>query len=589
MWVPLDIHTYSSEKGRKLQKLDDGSILVPREGAASDLITAIFEGSITKLTTIRVDLLPHDSLPAKGPGTGAKGRLAIAEIELLVNGEPVPLLHAVSERDLPKQNAGAVDDQDRKTVWTFEPGESRPYVLWLFLEQLIDVAGKKIELRMRHEGDAHLGRFKVAGCEAYPSVHPDAKRWEGVLAAAKKPAKDRSKEEANLLVQIFNELDRDLVAAARVSGKLSARDKSAALMVMREGEKPRTTFLLQRGDFLNPDKKLGPLTPDTPACLPPLSAGEKPNRLDLAKWLTRDDHPLTPRVAVNRVWMRYFGQGLVETENDFGTQGTAPSHPELLDHLAGELIRREWSLKSLHRAIVTSATYRQASQQRADLAARDPRNLLLGRQNRVRVDAEIVRDAALSASNLIDRSLGGPNVRPPQPEGVYAFTQNKKPWPVSQGAARYRRAMYVNFIRSAPYPLFSTFDAPNFSTVCTRRLRSNTPLQALLLANDEAFIELAQGLALRLAAELPGEDSATDRARIERAFRICFSRAASPRELELALGFLARERTRFAADAPAAQAAAPPNRPVAWPIVDAAAWGSLCRGLMNSDEFITRE
>src|SRR5439155_6913529 len=232
-----------------------------------------------------------------------------------------------------------------------------------------------------------------------------------------------------------------------------------------------------------------------PPKLPPLtqarSATEGPgrNRLDLAKWLVHPENPLTPRVQMNRIWMHYFGRGLVETEEDFGTQGSPPSHPELLDWLAAEFQRQGWSLKEMHRLIVTSNTYRQASKFRADLKDKDPRNLLLARQERVRFDAEIVRDAALTASGLLDRTIGGPSVKPPQPEGVYAFTQTAKRWTADTGPSRYRRGMYTLYFRSAPHPLFTTFDAPDFQTVCTRRGRSYTPLQALTVANDEAFLE----------------------------------------------------------------------------------------------------
>src|SRR5690606_10190171 len=243
---------------------------------------------------------------------------------------------------------------------------------------------------------------------------------------------------------------------------------------------PRPTFISVRGDFLRPDREVGELAPGGLAAVsPPLPADPSHTRLDLAKWLVSPENPLTPRVTVNRVWMRYFGRGLVETEEDFGTQGSAPTHPELLDWLARQFHNRQLSLKALHRLIVTSSTYRQSSAYREDLHERDPRNELLARQNRLRVEAEIVRDAALAASGNLDRTIGGPSVHPPQPDGVYSFTQNQKRWVPDRGGNRFRRAMYTEFFRSAPHPLFATFDTPDFQTVCTRRARSNTPLQAL--------------------------------------------------------------------------------------------------------------
>ncbi|NIP96421.1 MAG: DUF1553 domain-containing protein, partial [Akkermansiaceae bacterium] len=192
------------------------------------------------------------------------------------------------------------------------------------------------------------------------------------------------------------------------------------------------------------------------------------------------------------------GRGLVETEEDFGTQGSPPTHPELLDFLSRRFVEDGWSMKKLHRLIVTSETYQRSSRARPDLDEKDPRNLLLARQNRIRLDAEIIRDAALSASGLLTPRVGGPGVYPPQPAGIYAFTQARKNWKTSTGENRFRRGMYTFFYRSAPYPLLSTFDAPDFQTTCTRRARSNTPLQALTIANDPAFLEIAQGLAARL-------------------------------------------------------------------------------------------
>jgi hypothetical protein len=240
--------------------------------------------------------------------------------------------------------------------------------------------------------------------------------------------------------------------------------------------------------------------------------------------------------------MRYFGRGLVETENDFGSQGSAPTHPDLLDWLAGTFIERGWSLKSLHRLIVTSATYRQSSSARADAAAIDPLNLLLARQNRLRLDAEIVRDVALRASGKLADKLGGPSVHPPQPEGVYAFTQNKKVWQTSAGGARYRRGMYTMFYRSAPYPTLTTFDSPDFQSVCTRRQRSNTPLQALTMANDAAMYELAQELAARALEQHPSQDPAVNEKRTNAIFERALGRRPSSSELRLIESYVSRPR-----------------------------------------------
>lgn len=377
--------------------------------------------------------------------------------------------------------------------------------------------------------------------------------------------------------------EKSLVEARRALGLGAAVNT----MVMRDLPEPRETFIHLRGSFLDHDLKTGPLRPGVPAVLPPLpdeaAKKERPDRLDLAQWLVRPDHPLVPRVTVNRVWMRYFGKGLVATENDFGTQGSFPTHPELLDWLAHDFVANGWSMKRLHKLIVTSATYRRSSHARPDLAETDPLNTLLARQNRLRVEAEIVRDAALSASGLLHPKIGGPGVKPPQPDGVYAFTQNKKSWTAATGPDRYRRGLYIQFYRSAPYPLLTTFDSPDFQSVCTARVRSNTPLQSLAMANDEALFELARGLGARLLKEEPADAEK----RLERAFLLCYGRPPSEAERNAVASFLDTQVVSFTADPTAAKEVAPEMPGI--DSAEAAAWTAVARTLMNTDEFITRE
>jgi hypothetical protein len=248
----------------------------------------------------------------------------------------------------------------------------------------------------------------------------------------------------------------------------------------------------------------------------------QPTRLDLARWIMSPKNPLTARVIVNRVWQQYFGRGIVETENDFGMQGTQPSHPELLDWLATEFVAKKWSLKELHRIIVTSATYRQSSAQRADLRERDPNNYLLARQTRLRLDAEVVRDVCLATSALLSEKMGGPPVYPPIPDGVMGQGQVKRIWTVSKGEDRYRRGLYTFVYRASPPPSLNVFDAPDGFSSCTRRIRSNTPLQALTLMNDGSFFEFATAL-----EKIIRKDG------LEAAFRRCTSRAPKPGELAI--------------------------------------------------------
>jgi Protein of unknown function (DUF1553) len=295
-------------------------------------------------------------------------------------------------------------------------------------------------------------------------------------------------------------------------------NQGTTTLVLKELPQPRKTTVFVKGDFTRPAEEV---TPGTPSVLHPFeSVATRPTRLDLAQWIVSPRNPLTARVIVNRVWQQYFGRGIVETENDFGLQGTPPSHPELLDWLAVEFIERGWSLKALHCLIVTSRTYRQSSADRAELREKDPDNRLLARQTRLRLDAEIVRDVALSASGLLSPKLGGPPVFPPIPEGVMGQGQVKRTWTVSKGADRYRRGIYTFIYRASPPPALNVFDAPDGFSSCTRRIRSNTPLQALTLMNDAGFFEFATALEKFIAKD-----------GLEAAFRRCTSRAPKADEL----------------------------------------------------------
>jgi hypothetical protein len=352
-------------------------------------------------------------------------------------------------------------------------------------------------------------------------------------------------------------------------------------LVMRERKTPRETHVHLGGDFL---RKGAEVTPGTLGVLPSLPAKDKYDRLDLAKWIVDPKNPLTPRVTVNRLWQAYFGLGLVETENDFGVQGTPPSHPELLDWLASEFVERGWSLKSMHKLIVCSATYRQASKARPELADVDSRNRLLARQNRLRLEAEAVRDAALTASGLLNPAVGGPSVFPPQPPGVYAFTQVPRDWKASDGPDRFRRGMYTFFWRSAPHPALTVFDAPDAGTACTRRNRSDTPLQALTLLNDQAYFEFAQGLASRTLEEAQGDDD-----RLAHAFRLCVARTPNDRERAILARLLEKERAAFAKSPDEAKKQPPAELPKGVDAAEFAAWTAVARAVLNLDEFITRE
>jgi mono/diheme cytochrome c family protein len=341
-----------------------------------------------------------------------------------------------------------------------------------------------------------------------------------------------------------------------------ARPKLVRTMIMSELPQPRVAYVHLGGDFTRRGIEV---KPGVPASLPPLRTDNpNPNRLDLARWIVSRENPLTARVTVNRIWQQYFGRGIVETEDDFGAQGEKPSHPELLDWLAVEFMERGWSQKAIHRVIVTSAAYKRDSAARPDAFAIDPRNRLLARQNRLRLDAEIIRDSSLVASGLLNPAVGGPSVHPPMPPGANNVTQVKREWPTSDGPDRYRRGMYTFFQRSAAHPALLIFDAPDASAACTRRVRSNTPLQALITLNDQAYIEFAEALAKRVTGDGPDADDA----RIRYAWLLALGREPSAEETRRVTRFI-RTRRDSAEE-------------------ENGVWMAVARAILNTDEFVTR-
>jgi mono/diheme cytochrome c family protein len=425
-----------------------------------------------------------------------------------------------------------------------------------------------------------------------------------VQDALQKQRADRTVEEREAVVRAY----RNTEGARQQFSQIAAIEKLRSLeppvtqaLILRERSQSRETHVHRRGNFLDLGRRV---QPGVPAALPALAArsssgdhavaaGEAHNRLALARWIVSESNPLTARVFVNRVWQRLFGRGLVETENDFGTQGAPPTHPELLDWLASELMRGEWSVKRLHRVLVLSRVYRQSSTYREEVAAIDPGNQWYARQSRLRMEAEIVRDAALTAAGLLTRRIGGPSVFPPQPEGVFEFTQDPKPWKTAEDADRYRRGMYTHFWRSSPYPSLMVFDFPNSNVTCTARLRSNTPLQSLTVANDEQFVECAQAMAARVLAKRAHEgteDSSGPALEIAaELFATALGRRPTDAEGQQLIRVYESQRARFASDA---------GQRDAW-LVEAplrigaaeeqAAWAMVARVLLNTDEFITRE
>ncbi len=355
----------------------------------------------------------------------------------------------------------------------------------------------------------------------------------------------------------------------------------------RPADNPRQTFVHKRGEFLNPTE---PVDARIPSLFGKLPAEFPRNRLGFAQWLVDARNPLVGRVTVNRQWQAFFGRGLVRTGDDFGYQGSPPTHPLLLDWLAVEFVRRGWSLKAAQRLIVTSATYRQASHVAPEALAKDSENKLLSRAPRVRLEAELVRDSALAAANLLTDRIGGPSVFPPQPASVGEGSYGGQLWAVSQGADRYRRGLYTFSKRTMPFAMLSTFDGPSGEECVARRDVTNTPLQALTLLNDAQFIEFARGLAADVLAKSDGKPEAIASV----LFRRCLVRPPDPQELSALVAFYSQARSRFEADPARAkeilgesEAAAAPTSKVE--PASLAAWTLVARSLLNLDEAITKE
>ncbi|WP_254510969.1 PSD1 and planctomycete cytochrome C domain-containing protein [Anatilimnocola floriformis] len=445
---------------------------------------------------------------------------------------------------------------------------------------------------------AYETNLQPAALEAWEQAAKDAgKPPEGTppkiiktLAKAKedrKPAEQAELEKHHrLLDEEWTKLNKTLTDHQAKSPKLPPQRMAQTVTELAQ---PRETRLHQRGDFLSPGDVVHRGTPEI---LPAVNSAEKLTRLDLARWLVGNENPLTARVTVNRHWQQLFGRGLVATSDDFGRQGDKPSHPELLDWLANDFRAQGWSLKQLHRRIVTSATYQQSSAARRELRMRDPDNELLARQTRRRVEAEILRDVSLATSGLLVGKLGGPSVHPPQPSDYASLTYaGSAKWVDSKGADRYRRGLYTFFQRTSPYPLLATFDTPD-STECTvKRQTSNTPIQSLTLWNDTVFFESAQHLARRVVREVPAGMSAeqTVRARATHALRLCIGRVPSQAEVDDVIS-LYQDQLQLAGANSAASVAVAGNQPAEGATLsELAAWVNVSRTLMNLDEFVTRE
>jgi mono/diheme cytochrome c family protein len=629
----------------KYERQSDGSLLGGGDVKPGAVTHVWADTTLTNITGFRVEALLHPNLPYDGPGLVARGAWLLkeftCEVYALTNAtvtNQVKFRRASASLEAPGfAVTNAIDGNTEKGGWT---AATVPVVRHREANAVFECAEPiagfpggtrlKFTVYQKHSnGDGHsgapdkdtgldshaFGRFRLSATTRPGPLEADplSATQRRLLAVA---PDERTSEQRRELFNVFRRTRPDLAVMSQELDRHWTNWVYAAktLALSARGE-PRETRVFRRGDWQRPGETV---EAGTPAVLHPFPGDAPRNRLGFARWLVDRRSPTTARVIVNRVWQAYFGQGLFTTPEDIGTRADPPSHPELLDWLAVEFMEggsgvsgpgsgttsapksqtpdprpqtptpNAWSLKHLHRLIVHSATYRQSSRVTPELLARDPYNRLLARGPRFRVEAEIVQDIALAASGLLNPKVGGPSVYPPVPASVADQVYGGFSWPESQGRDRYRRAMYTFWKRAQPFPAMLAFDAPPAENSCTRRVRSNTPLQALVTLNEKTFVEAAQAMGLRVLRE-GGPD---DRVRAIHAFRLCTGRAPTEAELKSILAFWEEQHRRFEEDTASALRVALPvvtNVPPAVNLHKAAAWAMVSRTLLNLDETITKE
>ncbi len=549
----------------------DGSVLAGGDITKSDVYELKFDSTAKNITALRLEALPDESLPGGGPGMvyyeGPKGDFFLSEFQVFVGDERVKVKRATQTMG----NAGQSLDGEMSTGWSVGGAQSQPQSAVFELEKPIDLNGVfNLKMLFERHFACPLGHFRVSVTETPGAEARQPAPTEELLL---KPDVERSEaENASLRLRFFETAPEMAPAIAELNrARQVPRGQSTLAMRERPQSNPRPTFLHHRGEYLSVEDEV---KPGVPAFLPPLPAAAPQNRLGFAQWLFTPENPLTARVTVNRQWQAFFGRGLVRTLDDFGYQGETPSHPELLDWLAvqfrsGNLPSvngqkaQPWDVKALHKLIVMSATYRQSSRVTPQLLEKDPQNVLLSRGPRFRLEAEIIRDAALKASGLLSAKMGGPGVYPPQPEGVTEIAYGNPKWNASSGEDRYRRSVYTFMKRTAPFAMFNTFDGPVGDTCLARREVSNTPLQALVLLNDVMFHETAQAL-----GKLAVADAKTPAERAAFVFRRAITRPPSADELAKLIAFADKQKARGASENDV--------------------WMSVARAVLNLDECVTK-
>ena len=612
-WSAIRPRTASSANGATLKVHDDGSVLAEGKSPEKDVYTVTAESPIEALTALRVEALPHDSLPAKGPGRAANGNFVLTKIRASFRrsgsgkDEPIRLVAASAsfEQTMYAEKtpggvfgaAGAIDADVAGSAhgWAILDEVGRPQHAVFEIHQDVSVpkdAALTFTIEQNHGAGKHtLGRFRLSATASARPVRAGPYIPDDLAAALSKARGERTSDEAAKVAAHHRSVAASLAPARKELAELekARADLAAKLprMPATVSVEPRTMRILPRGNWMDDSGQA--ITPAVPAFLAgPRVEGRRATRLDLARWLASRENPLTARVLANRLWKLFFGAGLSRRLDDFGAQGDPPSHPRLLDWLAVELADGGWDIRRIVKLIVMSGAYRQSSLASPALLERDPYNRLLARQGRFRVDAELIRDGALAASGLLVRRIGGPSARPYQPPGYWSYLNfPTREWQNDSGDGLYRRGLYIHWQRQYLHPSLLAFDAPSREECTAERPRSNTPLQALVLLNDPTHVEAGRVFAERILRE-GGLDVA---ARIDRAFRIALSRAPSEREAGVLRDLVAKHLEEYQKDPSAAKdvlgaGARPPDATL--DPAELAAWTSVARTILNLHEMITR-
>lgn len=587
--VPADLEVRAAS-GRTFDRDDAGVLTTSAEGATEDTFTVSFTAPLDSFGALRLELLPDPGLPLQGPGLAGNGNLVLTELTIRSDGEVLAVGASRASFEQPGYPVAAAHDgalgRAGWAVMRGSDGEPAEAIFDLAAPGAVRPGSKvEVELAQMHGGRHLLGcwRLTVGAAEEEP-LSPGLRR---ILVAS---PEERTPEEGSLVRAAHrartNLLDEERAEKAALTARRAALESEIPQVLETRAVEPMVTRVLPRGNWM--DESGDVVLPAVPAVLggSALSAEERPDRLDLARWLVSDDNALVARVVVNRIWRMLMGRGIVATLDDFGVQGTPPTHPELLDFLALEFIESGWDLRALIRDIVTSSTYQQASGVQEHAARRDE---LFGRQARFRLDAEFVRDGALLASGLLDRRVGGASVRPYQPAGYWSHLNfPRRTYQASDGPDLYRRALYGHWQRQFVHPSLAAFDAPSRERCTSERARSNTPLAALALLNDPIHVEAARVLAERVLTDAGA--SAEDR--MTALWERVLQRAPTDSERARMVALVRKHRADFdrrPEDAAALVAVGASPASPELPAAELAAWTSAARVVLNLHETIVRE